>query len=89
MDETREMKEPIPIALYHIERNEGKQDKGIIVLAEIVGDYNIESFKETEKHSELKWVIENEILPMEALESAVPDFKRTLEEAFKRIQNLK
>ncbi len=90
LDETREIKEPIPIALYQIARSSqpDKTDKGIIVLAEIITDYDPADFMPTKKHTEVRWISEADLDNVEREYSeSVPDFKRTLEAAFKLIRS--
>ena len=92
LDNSREMKEPIPLALYHINRDneDSKMDKGIITLAEIVGDYDIRSFKATIKHEKVQWITESDLKSVEKdLEYMIPDFKRTLMQSFEKIKELK
>lgn len=90
-DETREQKEPIPLALYHVKHTSqsDKKDKGIITLAEIMGDYELDDFTETSKHSEVKWVTEDDLDKIETeFDKRVPDFKQTLQAAFDKIKLL-
>lgn len=91
LDETREQKEPIPLALYHIKHTSHpeKKDKGIITLAHIIGDYDLEDFTETSKHSEVQWVTEDDLDTLETrFVKTVPDFKQTLRTAFEKIKLL-
>ena len=90
-DENRTIKEPIPIALYNVEHKIGldnnNRDKGIITLAEIKGDYNIEDFQSTEKHDRVQWITKEELSDIETkFPRHVPDFEQTLSIAFKRIE---
>lgn len=80
-NEEREDVQPIPLAMYEIETEHGK-DKGIITMAQIVGDYSINSFS-GKKHSEVRWINENEIENFN--EPAVKDFKDTLKLVFKKM----
>lgn len=94
LDTSRKMKEPIPIALYHVDRISGSSglegsDKGIIVLAEIIDDYNPEEFKRTRKHEKVEWVTEQDLPNIKSkFEKCVPDFEQTLRAAFERIKCL-
>ncbi len=94
LDETREIKEPIPIALYQVNHSASavstdKMDKGIITLAQINEDYNPDNFQPTSKHETVQWVTEADLENIEEkLIDFVPDFKRTLEEAFKKIKEI-
>ncbi|MBS6396656.1 MAG: hypothetical protein KH452_05845 [Clostridiales bacterium] len=94
LDTERKIQEPIPIALYQVEhtsRSNGanKKDKGIITLAEIIGDYKISDFCPTKKHEKVQWVTEQDLTNIEKLfEKRVPDFEQTLKEAFKKIKDL-
>lgn len=83
LDESRELTEPVPIALYEIEKVDGIH-KGIIVLAEIVGEFEIESFKKTAKHQEVRWIKEEEIDNFNEL--CVTDFKSTLKKVFQEMK---
>lgn len=91
MDNMREMKEPIPIALYHVPRkaNIKGNDIGIITIAEIKGSFNPEDFKPTSKHEKVKWVTEEDLSKLESeFQECVPDFKQTLKKAFEKIKSL-
>ncbi len=91
LDESRIIKEPVPIALYQLEHSgdNNKKDKGIITLAEIKGEFDINRFNSTTKHKELAWIEEEDISDLEnKFENCVPDFKVTIEKAFKLIRDL-
>ena len=94
LDDTREIKEPIPIALYQIEHNSQlsdgeKMDKGIITLARIIGDYEPKDFKANDKHEKVQWITESELPDINKnYLSKVPDFEQTLKQAFKMIRTL-
>ena len=66
--------QPIPLAMYEVDGDQGK-DKGIITMAEIVGDFDIDNFSGV-KHSKVRWIEEREIEQFS--EPAVDDFKNTL-----------
>ena len=80
----REDKQPIPLAMYEIESEQGK-DKGIITLAEIIENFEIQNFNGT-KHSEIRWITKPEIDDFSEL--AVKDFKNTLRLAFDKINEV-
>lgn len=91
LDDMREMKEPIPIALYRVPRKTdiNGNDIGIITMAEIEGDFNPEDFKPTNKHEKVTWVTEKNLSTLESeFQECVPDFKQTLQKAFKEIKSL-
>ncbi len=94
LDEMREIKEPVPIALYQIAHSsraseEEKMDKGIITLARIVGDFDPKDFKPNEKHQEVRWITQAELPDIEKdFPSKVPDFELTLRQAFEKIKSL-
>lgn len=94
LDENRVMKEPIPIALYHVSHTnqingKSKQDKGIITLAEIMGEYNPDNFKPTVKHQKVQWVKEQDLINIDNIcKKHIPDFRQTLIEAFQKIKTL-
>lgn len=94
LDKTREMEEPIPIALYHVshdfENDSDKEDKGIITLAQIKTDFKIHEFKATEKHEKVEWVRESDLAHIsEKYQSTIPDFENSLRAAFCKIKELK
>ena len=64
-------KQPIPLALYEVESEQGK-DKGVISLAEVVETYKKSDFKENEKHSEVRWISREEVDTFK--EDTVKDF---------------
>lgn len=87
LDKDREMKEPIPIALYHVEKEDEKEDKGIITIAKIKNDFEVDMFKESDKHSQLNWIEEEKVDQLdEKYNNAVPDFKATIKKAIEYIK---
>lgn len=94
VDNERSSQEPIPIALYQIDRlntvkNEKNMDKGIITLAKIIEEYDPNNFKPNGKHQEVRWIKESDLPNLETeLKDMVPDFKRTLQQAFEKIKTL-
>ncbi len=94
LDRTREISEPIPIAIYHVAHSSyvedtNEKDKGIIILAEIKGNYKIDNFKKTDKHEKVKWISEQDLPRVkESFKDCIPDFKHTLAKAFEQIKSL-
>lgn len=84
-DTTRDDRQPIPLALYEVESEQGK-DKGFISLAEIIEPYDVNSFEESTKHSKVKWIAKEEV--EEFSEEAVKDFKNTLRMAFQKMEEI-
>lgn len=86
-DTNRSSPEPIPIALYQVNQDSAsvqnvKTDKGIIVLAEIVGDFDVDNFTKTEKHEEARWICESDLERIQTeFSNAVPDFEATIRRA--------
>lgn len=70
--------QPVPLAVYEVEGELGK-DKGIITLAEIMEDVDVEGFR-GEKHSRIRWIEEDEVEQFS--EPAVDDFHHTLNMVF-------
>lgn len=83
LDMSRSDSQPIPLAVYQMEKDETKH-KGIIFLAKITNEVNIDDFVPTSKHDKLRWISESEIKTFS--EPCVPDFISTLEIAFKNIK---
>lgn len=94
LDNTREIKEPVPIALYQIAHgfqliDAEKKDKGIITLARIIGEYDPKDFKPNDKHEKVKWITEAELEDIDKnYLNKVPDFEQTLRQAFDKIKTL-
>lgn len=94
IDKNREIKEPIPIALYQVIHNPQlnepeKKDKGIITLARITTDFNPDTFRPTKKHEQIRWITESDLENIDKnFKNRVPDFEQTLREAFSRIKSL-
>lgn len=94
LDEARDIKEPVPLALYqavHDPQNSEpeKQDKGIITLARIVQEFDLKNFEPTRKHEKVAWITETDLPDIEKrFEKRVPDFEQSLKEAFKKIKEL-
>ena len=59
-DARRDDEQPIPLALYEVESEQGK-DKGVISLAEIIEPYDITNFVENGKHSSVRWISKEEV----------------------------
>lgn len=76
--------QPIPLAMYEVDGVQGK-DKGIITMAEIVGDFDIDNFSGV-KHSKVRWIEESEIEQFS--EQAVDDFKNTLKIVFDKLKEM-
>lgn len=93
LDQDRELKEPIPLALYQVAHTSlshpEKKDKGIITLAKITSDFNPDDFTGSTKHEKVQWVTEADLEDLETkFTETVPDFKQTLIEAFDKIRLL-
>ncbi len=84
-NENRRDVQPIPLAMYEVESEQGK-DKGIITMAEITEEFDVNAFQ-GDKHSEVRWMEEHEV--EEFSEQAVPDFKNTLRLVFDRLKETK
>ena len=84
-DARRDDEQPIPLALYEVESEQGK-DKGVISLAEIIEPYDITNFVENGKHSSVRWISKEEVEDFK--EDAVKDFKNTLKLAFEKMEEI-
>lgn len=83
--EDRDDKQPIPIAVYEIEKDSDIH-KGVIFIAECKSD---ESMVNTnDKHEHVKWITEEEIEDFKDGE-CVLDFKNTVNTAFKKIKKMR
>lgn len=81
----RHDKEPDPIAMYEVEKQNGLH-KGVIVLAKIVEPFNVDTFVPSHKHQKLMWIEEKGIDTFS--EKCVPDFKETLRFVFDKIKGM-
>lgn len=81
----RSDEEPVPIALYQLKKTDGLH-KGVITLAKIIEEYDVDKFQSTKKHERVKWIEESEV--DDFTEDAIDDFKNSLKEAFKKIKEL-
>lgn len=84
LDDSREDRQPIPIALYQIPEDECHTHKGIITIA-IINDSS-KICLDKRKYSKSRWIAESEVENFE--ESAIPDFKNTLKKVFKAIKEI-
>ena len=84
-DESREDSEPIPLAIYQIQKDNGLH-KGVIFLALVTTKEEEYKWVQSRKHSEMKWISEEEISDFD--EECVKDFKKSLEAAFSKIREL-
>lgn len=82
LDDSREDKQPIPIALYQIPEDECNTHKGIITIAFIKDSSKMNL--DNRKYSEYRWIEESEVDTFE--EPAIPDFKGTLRKVFETIR---
>lgn len=85
VDSKREDREPIPLAIYQIQKDNGLH-KGIILLAVVDVDEINYFFNPSKKHTQIKWIEESEISGFS--EDCVSDFKITLEMAFEKVREL-
>lgn len=83
-DESRDDKQPVPLAIYKIGDN-SEADKGIITIAEVIGEFDIKTAR-CPKHEELRWIKENEIDNFKG--ELVSDFKDTLHKAFEQMRRI-
>lgn len=94
LDQSRSIKEPIPLALYQVEHNRNthdtnKKDKGIITLAKITDNFDPKDFHPTTKHESVQWITEQDLPNINTtFEKHVPDFEQTLRSAFSKIKSL-
>lgn len=83
VDENRTDVEPVPLAVYQVEKGDETQ-KGIIFLAKILeGDIRLNK----EKHSDFRMIGENEIDTLKD-DECIPDIKDTLKKAFDMIHRI-
>lgn len=85
-DASRKDAQPMPIAIYQVEKKNGLH-KGVICLAKIIGNYEINEFRPTAKHDAVRWITEDQIENFS--EKSIPDFKQTLQQAFNMIKKFK
>lgn len=83
VDEKRNDKQPVPIALYTINKESGSS-LGIITIAEISND---SALKLTDKHKEYKYISEEDIQNFN--DDTVDDFKDTLKKVFDFLKAVK
>lgn len=79
IDESRQEKQPVPLAIYELESNNNLK-KGIIFVAKVKNYIVSEDFRAEKSHDCIKW-IGREDIPMYR-ENAVNDFENTLERVF-------
>lgn len=83
--ENRDEKQPIPIAVYEIEKDSDIH-KGVIFIAECKNDESMSRMND--KHDEIRWITEKEIENFKD-EECVSDFKNTINIAFKKIKEMR
>lgn len=84
MDNSRDDKQPIPLAVYEVDKG-GELHKGIITLAKVIEVQK--DFVENSKHEKIRWITKEEVDNFD--DNTVPDFIATLKLAFKKIEELK
>ncbi|UZP03335.1 hypothetical protein JW813_16745 [Clostridium botulinum] len=83
MEKDRTDCQPIPLSIYSVNKHEGIH-KGIIFLAKVL-DMTHMNFNDFKKHCEIRWINENDVQTFN--EDTVPDFKNSLNKAFKYIKD--
>lgn len=80
-DDIREDKEPIPVALYQVDKAE-KLQKGVIVIAKVIStiDEIDVVIRDKGKHEKCMWISQDEIDDFN--EPTIQDFKDTLKKVF-------
>lgn len=81
MDPDRHDRQPVPLAVYELTRDDNFK-KGIIFMAEIDEDFDVESFQDSGDYSQAVWIDENNLNSL-ASESAIDDFEITCQTVFK------
>lgn len=82
VDDSRDDSQPIPVALYSIEKDMDIH-KGVIVVAEIQTPFDTSSFESNDDYQKIDWISEDEIEKFS--QPSISDFKDTLFKAFKII----
>ena len=84
MDPARTDRQPVPLAVYELDRKDNFK-KGIIFMAEIAEGFDAETFQESADYSQAVW-IDKDNLHCLASEAAVNDFEITCRTVFNSIE---
>lgn len=80
LDEERQERQPIPIAVYEL-TSHGSIKKGIIFVAKVNKPLKNETFRAEKSHDRIEWIGEEEIDKFK--DNAVTDFEQTLRTVFR------
>ena len=81
LDRTRTEQQPLPIAIYELQKATANIAKGIIFVAKVANPINPEEFRPENAHDEIRWISESE-LSTYTPDMTVSDFHSTLEKVF-------
>lgn len=81
LDENREDKQPIPISIYEVEKDNNNIEKGIIIVGRIISNIKDISLKRNGSHKSVRFISEKEINNY-TKEEVIPDFHDTLKKVF-------
>lgn len=81
LDDEREDKQPIPIAIYEVEKDKHNIEKGILMIGKIVNDVQKIDFRKDGRHKSIKFISEEEIDDYKK-DEVIPDFHNTLKKVF-------
>lgn len=87
LDESRDEKQPIPLAIYEVPIDAGATKKGIIFVAKVKNPQAIAQYRQNDEHSSIKWVKQEELEKI-AEENAVTDFHNTANIVFEKWNDL-
>lgn len=81
LDETREERQPKPVAVYEISE-QSKNKKGIIFVASVDTPFSPDQFRAEGEHEEIRWISETDLQEFSERDS-VQDFINTAKTVFK------
>lgn len=87
LDESRDEKQSIPLAIYEVPIDAGATKKGIIFVAKVKNPQAIAQYRQNDEHSSIKWVKQEELEKI-AEENAVTDFHNTANIVFEKWNDL-
>lgn len=87
LNESRDEKQPIPLAIYEVPIGAGATKKGIIFVAKVKNPQVIAQYRQNDEHSSIRWVKQKELEEIE-VEKAVTDFHNTANMVFEKWDDL-
>ena len=85
LDMSREEQQPIPIAVYEIQKSPDDINKGVIFVAKVIQSIDPDSFRPESSHDRIRWITESD-LDSFPKNDVIPDFHSTIRTVFSNFE---